>query len=271
MPTSGRGAQLFNVGEIVNKGWELSLLAYPIETRDLSLRLSGSLNTLDNEVTDNGGTAPFSVGGFTFLGQWIEEGQPVGYLRGDRPIFDDEGNWWTWSATRRWGARSRTCSARSAPTLASSTASKSSSRPTTRSVRRASPSTMCSASSVASRTRTDSRRAPDGSIPALDQGTFFDLAGVWVEDTDFLKVRLISLSYDVPSRWFRNPVLRSLKVGARVVNPFNVVASSFDPEVTGANGQSGTGGVQNGVNLGVFGFGTESPPRQFLFSVKAGF
>lgn len=271
LPTSGRASQLFNVGEIVNSGWEFAANAFVVNSRNLDLRLNASLNTLTNEVTDNGGTPPFSVGGFTFLGQWIEEGKPVGYLRGDLPTFDDEGNLVSverdadlgsplpdvfgtvgLSATLfnrlrlfvtgdyQWGAQGIAVD----------------------DVLR-----FFNGLQDADRLPT----APDGSIPSLTQGTFFDLAGVWVEDTDFFKLRLISLSYDVPEHLFRNPIARSLTIGVRVVNPFNIVSSSFDPEVTGDNGQSGTGGVQNGVNLGVFGFGTESPPRQFLVNLRFGF
>lgn len=271
LPSSGRGAQLFNVGEILNTGWEVSAVAYLLERRDLGLRLNASLNTLHNEVVDNGGTAPFSVGGFTFLGQWIEEGQPVGYLQGDRPIFDDAGNLVDVERDAVLGSP--------LPDVFGTLGLNA--RVLDRVEVLVSADYQIGAQGIAvddvlrffNGIQDEDRfpTAPDGSIPALDQGTFFDLAGVWVEDTDFLKIRLISLGYDVPTRWFANPVVQSLTVGARVVNPFNVVASSFDPEVTGANGQSGTGGVQNGVNLGVFGFGTESPPRQFLFSLKAGF
>ncbi|WP_412061830.1 TonB-dependent receptor domain-containing protein [Rubrivirga sp. IMCC45206] len=271
VPTSGRGAQLFNVGEILNTGWELAAQAFVLDGRDASLRLNASLNTLSNEVVDNGGTAPFSVGGFTFLGQWIEEGQPVGYLRGDRPTFDAEGNLVDVERDAVLGSP--------LPDLFGTIGLNA--RLFGRVDLLVSADYQLGAQGIAvddvlrffGGVQDEDRfpTAPDGSIPALSQGSFFDLAGVWVEDTDFLKVRLISLGYDVPPQWFRNPVVRSLSVGVRAVNPFNVVASSFDPEVTGDNGQSGTGGVQNGVNLGVFGFGTESPPRQFLFNLKAGF
>ena len=271
VPTSGRGAQLFNVGEILNTGWELSAQAFVLDRPDVSLRLNASLNTLSNEVVDNGGTAPFSVGGFTFLGQWIEEGQPVGYLRGDRPTFDAEGNLTDVERDAVLGSP--------LPDLFGTLGLNA--RILGRVDLLVSADYQLGAQGIAvddvlrffNGNQDEDRfpTAPDGSIPALSQGSFFDLAGVWVEDTDFLKVRLISVGYDVPSQWFRNPIVRSLSVGVRAVNPFNVVASSFDPEVTGDNGQSGTGGVQNGVNLGVFGFGTESPPRQFLFNLKAGF
>ncbi len=116
-------------------------------------------------------------------------------------------------------------------------------------------------------------KAPDGSIPALGQAGFFDLAGVWVEDTDFLKVRLISLRYTLPEKWYQNPLIERIKVGFRVLNPFNFHESSFDPEITGDNGLNNRQNltVQSGLNLGVFGFGTESPPRQFVFDLKIDF
>ena len=76
-------------------------------------------------------------------------------------------------------------------------------------------------------------QAPDGSIPALSQASFFDLAGVWVEDTDFFKVRLISLGYTIPEKYYQNKLIKSIDVGVRVMNPFNFVKSSFDPEITG--------------------------------------
>jgi hypothetical protein len=99
--------------------------------------------------------------------------------------------------------------------------------------------------------------------PALTQGlSFFNLAGVWAEDTDYLKVRLISLDYQLPEQIL--PVgIRSARVGASVTNPFNFVESSFDPEVTGSDNAAGT-------VSGIFGFGTVSPPRQWSFTLNIG-
>ena len=42
-------------------------------------------------------------------------------------------------------------------------------------------------------------------------------------------------------------------------------------EIAGLRKSFGDKIVLDGVNLGVFGFGTESPPRQFLLHVKLGF
>jgi hypothetical protein len=91
---------------------------------------------------------------------------------------------------------------------------------------------------------------------------FFNLGGAFVEDTDYLKVRLISLNYRVPQSLLPN-ALRSLRVGVSASNPFNFVSSSFDPEVSGSENGAGTVGS-------VFGYRTISPPRQFTFSVNVG-
>ncbi len=270
LPTAGLAAQLFNVGEIVNKGWEFAAQAFLVDTRGLDLRLTASLNTLDNEVVDDGGIAPFSVGGFTFLGQWVEEGKPVGFLRGGKPTFDAEGNLVDVERNAELGSP--------LPDVFGTFGLNATLFDRFRLFITADYQLGAQGVAVDDVLRFFNGFPDDGRIPTDAEGNlqvglanFFDIAGIWVEDTDFLKVRLISASYTVPDRWFRNPYVRNLDIGVRVVNPFNFVASSFDPEVTGANGQSGTGGVQDGVNLGVFAFGTESPPRQFLLNVKLGF
>lgn len=265
-PTSGRPTQLRNVGEILNRGWEISSQFFVVSNSNLDVRLGASFNTLYNEVVDNGGTAPFAIGGFSFLGQWIAEGQPVGYLRGAQPIFNEsaevvdvERNAFLGSplpdafgnlsltttfrnrlrffivADYQWGAQGV-----------------------------ATDDVLRFFSGVQDEDRFP--RNAEGEIPALE-ASFFDLAGAWVEDTDFLKVRLISLSYTLPEEWLRGPLgLRNMEVGVRVVNPFNFASSSFDPEITGSNANR-----QNSVNVGAFGYGTESPPRQLLFNVRVGF
>ncbi|MEX2407694.1 MAG: hypothetical protein WD489_01175, partial [Rhodovibrionaceae bacterium] len=82
--------------------------------------------------------------------------------------------------------------------------------------------------------------------PALLRRQAF-LAGAWAENADYLKVRLISLNYRLPERWYSAGKIRSIDVGFRIVNPFNFVTSSFDPEVTGINTIA-----QGGLNVGVF-------------------
>jgi len=270
LPTAGLAAQLFNVGEILNRGWEFAATAFVLDGGPVDLRVNASLNTLHNEVVDDGGIAPFSVGGFTFLGQWVEEGKPVGFLRGGKPTFDDEGNLIDVERNAELGSP--------LPDVFGTFGLSATLFDRLRLFVTADYQIGAQGVAVDDVLRFFNGFADDDRIPTDADGNvqvgpadFFDIAGVWVEDTDFLKIRLISASYTVPERWFRNPYVRDLEVGVRVVNPFNFVQSSFDPEVTGANGLSGEGGVQDGVNLGVFAFGTESPPRQFLVNVKLGF
>jgi TonB-dependent SusC/RagA subfamily outer membrane receptor len=270
LPTAGLAAQLFNVGEIENKGWEFAATAFVLDGGAVDLRLNASLNTLQNKVIDDGGIAPFSVGGFTFLGQWVEEGKPIGFLRGGKPTFDENGALVDVERNAELGS--------ALPDVFGTLGVSATLFDRLRLFATADYQFGAQGVNVDDVLRFFNGFADEDRIPTDADGNlqvgpadFFDIAGVWVEDTDFLKVRLLSASYTVPERWFRNPYVRSLDVGIRVVNPFNFVASSFDPEVTGDNGQSGEGGVQDGVNLGVFGFGTESPPRQFLAHIKLGF
>ena len=90
-PSTGLGASLQNVGEIENKGWELAANVLVLQERDYSLSIRGSVNSFENKVVKSGG-APFNVGGFAFLGSWVAEGFPIGYFRGNNPVFDDAGN-----------------------------------------------------------------------------------------------------------------------------------------------------------------------------------
>lgn len=265
-PSAGRFEQLANVGQVVNKGWEINSQFFPVSTRNLDVRIGASLNTLDNEVVDMGGAAPFAIGGFTFLGQWIVEGFPVGMLRGARPTFDEQGNVVDIERNAFLGSP--------LPDAYGNLSLNVTFRNRLRLTAVADYQWGGQGVAVDDVLRffggvQDPDRFPrneEGEIPALGQATFFDLAGVWAEDTDYLKVRLISLSYTVPERFYPVPDLRTLAVGFRVVNPFNWATSTFDPEVTGANATA-----QGGVNVGAFGFGTESPPRQFLFNVRVGF
>jgi len=69
--------QLDNIGQITNKGIELSISGVPVRTNRFSWEVGGSLATNDNEVTDLGGAAPFSLGNFG----WIVEGESAPVIR----------------------------------------------------------------------------------------------------------------------------------------------------------------------------------------------
>ena len=82
----------------------------------------------------------------------------------------------------------------------------------------------------------------------------------FVFDNDFLKIRTIGASYDLGDI---TTLFKNVRFGVTVTNPFNFTAGDFDPEITG----SGIGD-QNRFASGGFAYGTESPPRIFMSSLK---
>jgi TonB-linked SusC/RagA family outer membrane protein len=70
----GLGVQFVNIGEVLNRGWELQLNNTPISKRNLKVDLSFALSHTRNEITDMGG-----VGDITGVGinQIQREGFPV--------------------------------------------------------------------------------------------------------------------------------------------------------------------------------------------------
>lgn len=256
-PSFGLGTALQNLGTIENKGWEISGNFNVISTRDASVSLRASLNTLDNKVVDNGDSAPFAVGGFAFLGSFIDEGFPVGYLRGNQPTFAADGTLESVEPNANLGSP--------IPDVFGNVGINANYRNWAFNVT-ADYQVGAQGVNVDEVLRFfggyQDDRIPEPSLGA----SFFDLAGVWVEDTDFFKVRLISLSYNVPTRIIGD-TFRRVSVGASVTNPLNFTSANFDPEVTGAGISSG----QGGVGVGGFGFGTISPPRQFVGRVTIDF
>lgn len=254
-PSTGQLAQEANVGTVTNKGIELQGYVDVIRSQDIDFTINGSLTTNENLVVDAGGAPEFVVGGFTFLGSYVKAGQPLGYLRGGNPIFDAEGNMIDVERNAFLGNPNPT----SYGTIGFNFRWKDLTL-------FASSDFQSGASGVATddvlryfRGVNDPGRIPDNAA----NESFFDLAGVWVEETNFFKVRNIGISYNVP---VQNSALSRLQLGLNFRNPIITGSSSFDPEVTGAGIAA-----QNGFGVGGFGFGTESAPRQILFNVRVGF
>lgn len=259
--STGLGSALQNLGVIENTGLELSSSFQVVSTRDASVSLRASLNTLESVVADNGNSAPFSVGGFSFLGAFVDEGYPVGYFRGNRPVFDDGGNMVDVIPNDDLG--------NALPTAFGNLGINADYRNFSLTVT-ADYQVGAQGVNVDEVLRFFSG-LDDDRIPEASAGeSFFDLAGVWVEDTDFLKVRLIGLNYRIPSQYYAG-FARGITVGFSVSNAFNFYSSTFDPEITGA-GIAGVGLTpQGGVGVGGFGYGTYSPPREFLGRVTIDF
>ncbi len=253
-PSTGLAAQEANVGEVVNNGVEFEAQFDIIQSQDFDLSINGSLTTNKNEVTSSGGAPEFVVGGFTFLGSFVKEGQPLGYLRGGSPQFDNEGNlvdvernaflgdpnpngYGNFGINARWKRLSFFAFG--------------------------DYQYGAQGVNVDDVLRYFNGVNDEGRIPENSAAeSFFDLAGVWVEDADFIKVRNIGVMYSFDPA---NLPFSRLEIGFNALNPIVWASSSFDPEVTGAGIAD-----QGGIAVGGFGFGTESAPRQYLFTVRVG-
>lgn len=256
-PSTGLGASLQNVGEIENKGWELGAKVLVLQKRDYSLSIRGSINSFTNEVTASGG-APFNVGGFSFLGAWVEEGKPIGYFRGNNPVFDGAGALTDVEPNADLG--------NTVPDFFGSFGLNFNYKSLGFNV----SGDYQSGGNIVNTTEVLKflRGAPDDRYPVGAAGqSFFDLAGIWVEDATYVKIRLITLDYTLPQEWYSG-IVKSINLSASAVNPLNFVKNNVDPEVSGA-GIGGQGTTEVGV--GGFVYGTESQPRQFLGSIKIDF
>ncbi|MEJ2539410.1 MAG: SusC/RagA family TonB-linked outer membrane protein [Gemmatimonadota bacterium] len=85
-PTTGQGTQLRNLGEIRNTGWEIGWNAQVVNQRTFAWSLGGTLQFVDNEVTDMGGAADF----FVEPQKRVTEGRPVGAWYVTTPVDSND-------------------------------------------------------------------------------------------------------------------------------------------------------------------------------------
>ncbi len=265
-PSIGENTQLRNVGTILNRGIELSARLNILRSRMWNVNLSGSYNTLHNEVTDAGGAAAFPISGFSerTIQSVVEQGQPVGFLRGYKSIFDEEGNLQQVVPVTNLGT-----------TIADQFGSFS------LDVTFANRLNLFATADyqMGAFAHSFDRQfrflygLPDEDVPAafveanknrLSQ-VWLDITNIFVEPTDFLKVRLISLSYTLPESWYKGWA-KSVRVGFDMTNPLNFHESTFDPEATISGSRT-----QNGPTTGGFNYSVLSAPRQYLGSVRVSF
>jgi len=258
IPSSGQLAQITNIGEITNTGWEFALGARVLNSQKHQLSVNGSFNINTNEVSDAGGAPPFNVGGFLVIGTWIEEGMPLGFLRGTEAVLQADGTYefvpnsfLGQTFAPRFGSISLDYTFDKKLTVF------------------ATSDYQYGAESVdLSLLLRYIRGVETDLVPEeLQSQPFFNIVNFFTGSSNFFKVRNIGAAYDLSSvvngKWGG---LRNVKVGLTLTNPFNWTASNFDPEITG----SGIGN-QNGFGSGGFAYGTESAPRQIIGSIKLSF
>jgi TonB-dependent SusC/RagA subfamily outer membrane receptor len=246
-PSTGLGVQLRNVGTIENNGIELALDATVLDWDNLKFSLRGSFSTLDNKVASLGGSQPFSIGGFAFLPQRVEEGKPVGVYRTTRPIGNGASatefefspvadNYYTISADL---------------TI----------------MRNLQLSVLGTGQSGGEILNTGSViRFFNGAAPEKAAGiptgyTFATASVVFIEDASFFKIKEIAATYTVPKRYFGTQV----RLNASVSNAFIFADNKdLDPELNGVR-------AARDVDVGGINFFTLSPPRQFRFGLLLDF
>lgn len=266
-PSLGQENQVRNLGEISNKGIELAGRFTVFQKGDWSINLNASSNFQKNEVVDAGGSPEFNIGGFTFLGPFVKEGLPVGYLRGSRPTFDEGGNLVDTELNANLGS--------AIPDVYGSLGVNATWKSLSLYV--AGDYQLGAAGVNTDEVLRFFRGLDDDRIPDNASGeSFFNLAGVWVEDTDFLKVRNITLTYDIPSSALSGlGLINRASVAFSAINPFNFFTSVFDPELTGAGARGTLPGTntttQNNVTVGGFGYGTVSAPRMYVGTLRITF
>lgn len=257
IPSTGQEAQLRNVGVIQNEGVETYLQLNLISNQDHNLEIGASYNYNFNLVESTGGAPEFAVGGFQFLGSFVKEGQPLGYLRGTSVEVNDDGSFDI--------ERNAYLGLTFAPHFGTFNVSYS---------YKGKLSILVNGDyqmggqgvNVDDVLRFFGGVEDEDRFPEEVQGqglSFFDLAGFWVEDANYLKIRNIALSYRFDDVF--DGRVRSMEVGFSVLNALNFVSSSFDPDATGAGIAT-----QGGFAGGGFGFGTESAPRMYLGTLRIG-
>ncbi|MBW8244250.1 TonB-dependent receptor [Muricauda oceani] len=264
-PTPSTGfdqSQLYNVGEIENKGWEISANVEPIRTDKSSLQLNLSINTLKNKVLNSGGIAPFNINGFSArtIQTVVEEGYPVGYIRGNLGVFDENGVLESTTPQSYLGTTLPDLYGNMGLTFTYGDFSL---------YANASYQKGAYANSFDQQFRflygASEDKIPTAEIEANGTSNWLNFTNRFVEKTDFIKVRDIGMNYTITPR--SSKVFDNLIIGANIVNPLNFTSSDFDPEATISGAATG----QGGASTGGISYATYSAPRQFLTSLRINF
>jgi len=262
-PSTGQTSQLQNIGKILNRGLEFNTVLTPIKTTNSSLRFNLSVNTLYNKVLSSGGAAAFNINGFSArtVQTVVQEGYPIGFIRGNYGTFSDDGLLTSTTAQQNLGT--------TIPNLFGSMGLNFQYK-AFNFFANADYQKGAYAVSFDRQFRfnygTATEGIPQAEIDKSGRTRWLDVTNMFVEKTDFIKIRTIGSGYTFkPTVW--NGVFKSVNIGLSVVNPLNFSASSFDPEAT----ISGSSQGQNGATTGGISYSTYSSPRQFLASLRVNF
>ena len=262
LPSSGFNTPIeANIGEIKNHGFEFRTNLQLIQLPDASLSFSAAYNTLNNEVQDAGGSAPFPINGFSqrTTQTVVQQGEPIGFLRGNRGTFNAEGVLVETTPQQNLG--------QTLPKAFGSFGINAYFKGFSF-FSRAEFQTGAYAHSFERQFRffygADEEGISSAEIEENARSNWLNFTDQFVEKTDFLKFRSIGMAYDF------NPKMSKIKhvtVGFTVTNPLNFASSSFDPEATQIGGRQ----RQQGATTGGINYGVQSAPRQWMGNVRIRF
>lgn len=261
LPSSGRASDyLANIGTIRNRGIEMNLALNVIRTKDWQATIRTAVNTNDNKVLNAGGTIPFSIGGFdpSTIQTVVEEGKPVGFLRGNKAILNADGTLKEVLRMQDLGSTIPTCYGSVSLDVHYKT------------WMLWMKSDYQAGSYVHSFDRQFrfSKGLKDNAVPETalmgkpQKEAWLNFTNCFVEKADFFKVRNIGISY-LQHLNNKTVFVKSLLFGFNVSNPWNFTAASVDPEAVISGAHS-----QGAVATGGLNYSTYSLPKQFVFSLK---
>lgn len=261
LPSSGQEANyLKNVGEIENKGIEITAAFQIVDTRDWHVRLNTSFNTNHNEVLDAGGTVPFAIGGFSSrtVQTVVEEGKPVGFIRGSKAVLNPDGTLKEVQQLQDLGSTLPTFYGNFSLNVDYKNLSF---------FLNGDYQTGAYVHSFDRQFRF-AKGLKDASIPeqaleGISQAqAWLDFTNFFVEKADFLKIRNIGIAYTVnPNKW-----PKKITIGFNVYNPLSFTASSVDPDASLSGALS-----QGAVATGGINYSTYSTPRQYIGTININF
>jgi outer membrane receptor for ferrienterochelin and colicin len=257
-PSTGYATVLANVGEIENKGTEIFVNIIPVKTKFTVLSFNFSHNTNKNKVLSTGGAAAFSIGGMSSrtLQNVVEEGQPVGFLRGSQAILNSDGTLKEVKTLQNLG--------KTIPDGFGNFAVNFSYRNLSINLN----GDYQYGAYVHSFDRQfrfnyglTEPAIPDAALTgyANRSAATWDFTNFFVEKSDYVKIRTIGASYKIASKKY----FKYVELSFRANNPFVITNCSIDPEAVLSGAQ-----YQGGVAAGGFNYSQYSSPRQFIGSVK---
>ncbi len=269
-PSTGEVSQVTNVGEISNSGLELRATVTPVSNANWQLTLNASYNTLNNKVTNLHGVPPFAISGYgaSTVQGIVEEGYPVGYLRGANAVFNSDGSikeiqelhYLGKPMPDKFGSFGAQLGIGSRVSLSASADYQFGAQ--AQSFDRAFrylygvPRTddYVPAAALA--------QAPyNGKRASIWQRVM----NLWVENTDYVALRTIAVDYRVPESLLPMGT-KNLRASFTIVNPWRWASSNFDPET-----DLSSAGTQGGAAVGGYNYATDSSPRSFLLTLRFGF